>query len=292
MKTAFIILNSECTRECRYCFYNTGYQKKMEELLSAESAITFVSALKTKGLQGVILAGGEPLLFPALPLLIEKLAKSGLYSLLITNGDLLTEKKISELRQKGLSSISVSLHIENDDEQEIEEKMKNVSTKVPLPLTFIFTLTSCNYTLAGKASQTAKNLGRGLILQPAFIPSYSKQYHPLSLRHLFSHKKELTDEFSAHIFEWAQSFNSQEYANLFLSLFSEKPEKPFFCPMGTDIIVLNCNGEVLPCFHRKDLSIGNIFKEKISSIIQTSEKHSKTLCSAECFGEHCVSLFA
>ena len=292
METAFIVLNSECTKECHYCFYNTGHLEKKEELLSVESVMSFCSALKAKGLRGVILTGGEPLLFKELTSLIERLVKSDIYTLLISNGDLLTNEKINKLQKSGLSSITLSLHIENDNENEFEKKMKKLSSKISFPLTLIFRLTSRNYTLAGKASEIAKNLGKGLILQPAFIPAYSKQYQSLSLKNLFINKKESTDKFRADITRWAESFNSLEYAGLFLSLFTEKPEKPHFCPMGTGIAVLNCDGEVIPCFHRGDLPIGNIFKDEIASIVSKIGEHSQTLCNADCFGEHCVSLFA
>ncbi|RMF98429.1 MAG: radical SAM protein [Candidatus Schekmanbacteria bacterium] len=292
MEAIFVILNSQCTKECPYCFYNTGHQKKRQQYLTTDSIMSFISPLKMKGLQSVILTGGEPLLFKELPVLIENLAREGLYSLLITNGDLLTDEKIDEITQKGISSISVSLHIEKDDEHLLEDKMFTTSSKISLPLTFIFTLTIPNYKLAGKAVKIAKKLGRGLILQHAFIPHYSKQFKELSLRHLFNERKDLFKKFREEILEWSNAYNCIEYANLFLSFFSGRKEKPQFCPMGTDIMVLNCDGKLVPCFHREDLHLGNIFNDDISSIVENRRKFSNILCNAECFGEHCVSLFA
>ena len=292
MESVFITLNSNCTRECSYCFYNTGHQKKREELLSVESITSFCTTLKGNGLKSLIFTGGEPLLFSELSELIEWMKKSDFYTLLITNGDLLTDKKKRELQQNGLSAITVSLHIESNSKKELEEKMQKISKGIELPLTFIFTQTSVNYELADKALTIAKKMGKGLILQSAYIPSSSDISDTLSLKNLFRRNKDLIGKFKKDIVDWSEEFNSYEYAKLFLSLFSENPENPVFCPMGTNVAVLNCDGEVIPCFHREDLSIGNIIKDDINSIAVKIDKFSKTLCTAECFGEHCVSLFA
>ena len=288
----FIVLNSECTRACPFCFYNTGNQRKRKELINSADILRFTDFLKKKGLANAILSGGEPLLFDGLERLIKDLRNADIFTLLLTNGDLLTYEKKKELRKSGLSAISVSLHVESADEMELEKKITSAAEDMEIPLTFIFVLTSVNFTLAQKALHLTRKLGKGLIIQPAFIPSFNgkanEKARNLSIANLPPRD---FDNLKNVLLEWGKSFNTLPYVKLLLSLYSNQPGRPKVCGMGGTSLVLNCDGEIIPCFHREDIVPGNILNDDYEKILEKNNRLSAELRHVGCFGEHCVSLF-
>ena len=87
METLFNVLTTECNRSCPFCFYATGYQKKVEEKLNVNLIANFLDYLKKFGLRQVIFTGGEPLIWKDLFTAIKISSEKGFHNLLITNGD-------------------------------------------------------------------------------------------------------------------------------------------------------------------------------------------------------------
>jgi uncharacterized protein (TIGR00661 family) len=65
--------------------------------------------LKDRGFERVQISGGEPLLYPHLPQMIESIRNNGLAALLNTNGFLLSPAKMKALCESGLNGINFSL---------------------------------------------------------------------------------------------------------------------------------------------------------------------------------------
>src|SRR3989304_7505410 len=109
METLFIVLTTECNKDCLYCFYITGYQEKVESKLSPESISGFLDCLKKIGLRQVIFTGGEPFLCKDIFVELKISSGMGLHNLLITNGSFLSEKIFPEIVESGVNAISVSV---------------------------------------------------------------------------------------------------------------------------------------------------------------------------------------
>ena len=102
----YLQLTRNCLQHCRFCSNPpTGVDlsiAEMEEL---------IDGLADMGYDGVILTGGEPTMSPLLFPALEYAHKKGLYSRMITNGQLLAEKDFFQRSvDAGLSHIHVSLH--------------------------------------------------------------------------------------------------------------------------------------------------------------------------------------
>ena len=105
MKNTYRVINfhvtNPCNYACRYCF-----GKFKGEPLPASHALRVVDGIAdyfrdSSVSQGRInLAGGEPLLYPALDGLIEAICQKGLAVSIITNGSLLTPARIEAWRGK------------------------------------------------------------------------------------------------------------------------------------------------------------------------------------------------
>lgn len=289
METLFIVLTTECDRTCPYCFYVTGHQKKAESKLSPESISSFLDCLKKTGLKQVIFTGGEPFLWKDLFVALKSSSGMGFHNLLITNGNFLSEEIFPEIVESGINAICVTVNsLEGEKNKNLMRAIKGISGSGLVHVTLITPITRKNLREIESIYNFSRSLSIGQIFQPAFIPENSQSFKQLSLKNLDKENFELLKK---TLNRWANDFGAKNYTELIYNLYEGKFLKPEKCSMGTDAFVLNANGDLLPCFHREELVIGNIIKDRFDEILKNLNKFSDKLSKAPCFGEHCVSLF-
>jgi cyclic pyranopterin phosphate synthase len=118
-----VSVTDRCNFRCDYCMPKAVYADERrflpnQELLSFDEIARVVKvAARDLGVRKLRVTGGEPLLRPGLPSLIERLAQTRLLSeiTLTTNGLLLAEHA-AQLRAAGLDRITVSLDSVDADE--------------------------------------------------------------------------------------------------------------------------------------------------------------------------------
>jgi MoaA/NifB/PqqE/SkfB family radical SAM enzyme len=100
-------LTHSCTSDCRHCDKG-GIKPEPPGLMRAEDYRRLRSAMKPMAVQ---LSGGEPLLRKDIEEIVRAVKEpSGLpYTILVTNGRLLTEEKYLALRALGVNQFSISL---------------------------------------------------------------------------------------------------------------------------------------------------------------------------------------
>lgn len=106
-----ISVTDACNIRCRYCMPETvnGFLPT-HRLMPFESVYHFVRVLARSGLRKVRLTGGEPLMRPNLPALVEKLASiEGLEQIAMTTNGMMLREHISALVQAGLTHVNISL---------------------------------------------------------------------------------------------------------------------------------------------------------------------------------------
>ena len=111
-----ISVTDRCNYRCSYCMpkeiFNNNYKfLKKNDLMTFEENLMVVEALTNLGLNKIRLTGGEPLLRKNIERLILNIRSiEGINEVsLTTNGSLLSNKKINQLYNHGLQSITVSL---------------------------------------------------------------------------------------------------------------------------------------------------------------------------------------
>ena len=111
-----ISVTDRCNYRCSYCMpsevFNNNYSYiAQNKILSYEEIIHLCSILKKIGLTKIRITGGEPLLRKNIDKLIHKLkTESGIDNVsMTTNGSLLTDTKLKQLKSSGLDSITLSL---------------------------------------------------------------------------------------------------------------------------------------------------------------------------------------
>tara|TARA_Y100000389_G_scaffold143411_1_gene141658 strand:- start:5830 stop:6855 length:1026 start_codon:yes stop_codon:yes gene_type:complete len=111
-----ISVTDRCNYRCSYCMPSDIFNKDYnyiahDKILSYEEIISICSILKKVGLKKIRITGGEPLLRKNIDKLIMNLKTQTKidHISMTTNGSLLTDEKLSNLKSSGLDSITLSL---------------------------------------------------------------------------------------------------------------------------------------------------------------------------------------
>ena len=109
---AHIIPMRRCNLACTYCNEYDDFSPPVptDEMLRR---IDLLAGLKTSI---VTISGGEPLMHPEIEKIIQRIRHHGMIAGMITNGYLLTPKKIFALNEAGLEHLQISIdNIQPDD---------------------------------------------------------------------------------------------------------------------------------------------------------------------------------
>jgi len=297
MEVLFFILDTACNRACPYCFYETGHFERKPNTMSAPDWTKLTDQAGEEGVRNIVITGGEPLMGGEKRMeLLEKILKKtnyhGMEALLLTNGDFLSPKAAKRLSDAGLKAVSIS----QDSLTGIEGykirgwKATEAALKTGMRVTLIMTITRENFTDLPAIYRFAAARRLGLILQPAFIPKSHPRFEELSLEIMRpEHKKRIL----AAISQWAEGFGISDYPQYIKTLLDEPAgPRPARCYMGSMAAVIDCDGSFLPCFHRRDLCVGNVTEEPLNTLIKRVKAISADIADAPCWGMHCLSLFA
>ncbi len=103
-----LFLTADCNLACFYC-HNEGQPKSVSSLMSDEIVNSVEALLKTSEIDKLILSGGEPLLHSGVVEYVARLSPYVRRTSLITNGLLLTSRKVRELAEAGLSKVRLGV---------------------------------------------------------------------------------------------------------------------------------------------------------------------------------------
>lgn len=145
-------LSNYCNLQCKHCFAEAGSDKKTiigEELLC--SAIKRITAHNSPAIR---FGGGEPLMVPYLPRLVQFCTSLGVKTDITTNGTLINDHSLAQLYCAGLRELTISVDGLRDTHDFIRghgnyERTHSSTVKVLafeyLPISVAFTVTSKNY---------------------------------------------------------------------------------------------------------------------------------------------------
>ncbi len=104
-------LTDRCNLRCRYCMPATGVAwKPGQELLTDEEIERLVSLAVGEGIVRIRLTGGEPLVRPGVPGLVERLLRrAGARAVALTTNGLLLRRYARELKGAGLGRVNISI---------------------------------------------------------------------------------------------------------------------------------------------------------------------------------------
>ena len=122
-----ISVTDRCNLRCIYCMPSNGVSlMSHQDVLSYEEIYTVVLAAAELGIDKVRLTGGEPLVRPGLPKLIQMLTHINTISdISLTTNGLLLGRYAAELKQAGLRRANVSLDTLKQDKFELITRRHN-----------------------------------------------------------------------------------------------------------------------------------------------------------------------
>jgi len=288
MHTAFFIITNRCSRSCPFCFYSTRYLTHPADEMGENDLFNALERLAALRVRQLIITGGEPFLRREIIALLRRAGGLGMAQQLLTNGDLLDEATALQLMDCGLEGLSLSIS-SLDDARRLDgaAALLRRAPRMTLTATIVFNRKNAGDLRA--LYEWANRNGMGTIFQPAYIPADSKQFGPLSPHQM---SKKQWENVARLLREWGLRGHVTQYVDFILSLYGQgSSSKPRRCTMASEALVLDCDGTVYPCFHRRDLKAGNVFKTPEEVIVKNLEYSFREVCGARCYGEHCVSLF-
>jgi len=112
-----VSVTDRCDLRCVYCMPSEGIDLvRHDQVLSYDEITDVVRFLiEQGGLARVRITGGEPLVRPGLPVLVELLSRLGLEDLALTTNAQLLGPKAKDLKEAGLRRVNISLDTLRDD---------------------------------------------------------------------------------------------------------------------------------------------------------------------------------
>jgi GTP 3',8-cyclase len=115
MKTLRLSVTDRCDLKCRYCMPEEGVEwLGKDKLLTLEEKIKVVETLVELGIDRLKITGGEPLLYPQLIELVDRLSRLTLKDLSLTTNGTRLETLAKPLQKAGLKRVTVSLDSMNE----------------------------------------------------------------------------------------------------------------------------------------------------------------------------------
>jgi MoaA/NifB/PqqE/SkfB family radical SAM enzyme len=244
--------------------------------------------LSALGVKQLIVTGGEPLLRKETMAFVRKAGDLHMERLVLTNGDFLDDRAVSDFLAHGIEGVSISINSISDASR-IEQSVARLRQSPCLRVTATIVFNKNNTGELGALYDWAHRMSLGTIFQPAYIPADSERFELLSPHRLSEEQWGVVEPL---LREWGAERHTGDYVDYILGLYGRGGDaKPRRCAMGEEVVVIDCDGSVYPCFHRRDLKAGNLFKTPGEEILKNLERSTQEICNAPCYGEYCVSLF-
>lgn len=265
--TAFLVLTTTCDRACPWCFYEVDPAcPRTREGLDPDQALRLVEDLARAGVRVLILTGGEPTLRGDLEAVVARASRQGLHTVLLTHGRTLDRRRVHQLGQAGLGALTVSW---TDGGPEEEQAARILTEEGSFPVSAIHVVTPTSPVERVLALERRTRIP--VLLQPAWHPSGTVPPNQV-------------------VEGWARARGMERWVGLWRRTAAGLGPGPTACGMGTATAVLDADGTVLPCFHRRDLPAGNALLEPVGPLLERLARQSAPLRSAPCFGRACLSL--
>ena len=271
----FLEITRKCNLNCLHCGSDCTADNNAAEL-TTESWVKIIKYIHEKFSKNLsfVITGGEPLMHPDLLKITKTIKDCGMKWGMVTNGMLLTEKKLNTLINNGLNSITLSL----DGLEDAHNKIRNSKIafkKVQIALEVI-----------GKADLQLKdvvtcvyppNLNQlddiAQMLIEKNIPAWRLFRIFPSGRAYNNDELLLTYEQTWQMLNWIKD-NKKKYAkkglNINLScegwvpfdVDKEVRDTPFFCRAGVNIASILTDGYITGCSNNDEtFYVGNILKD-------------------------------
>ncbi|AFY34520.1 radical SAM protein [Calothrix sp. PCC 7507] len=129
--TCQFAITSVCNARCGFCSFAVDQMPlEARHTVTLEDAKQAAEILYRNGVYFLIYVGGEPMAHPQLNEMIAHASSIGMAPMLVTNGSLLTPKRIDEMADAGLVSAIISIDAANAQIHEQNRGLKGVCDRI------------------------------------------------------------------------------------------------------------------------------------------------------------------
>ncbi len=263
IESVSLIVTTRCNLSCKYCYYSYNSKKyiKSENFISFQQIKSLFCTLPSdRKLKEVVLTGGEPFLHSEIYKIIDFFDTYTDGVTVLTNGTLLDDAKVLWLKKRNIKlNISIdSLSVDYSDtirgnHNRLMKVLDNLSKNNYKGVTLCPTLTSENIEDVIKLREYADLNGFNIAI--GFVDL--NKDNSLSLYNLASEaKNQLTRILEKKI---TNKYQRDFAVQVIKSLLEDSESKVLLpsCSSALSNIVINADGNIYPCFHRREL-LGNI----------------------------------
>lgn len=311
-------LRSPCNLRCKYCYFGSSENANKEkghlshlgdDDISFDEILRFISTFKSNIVSRVFIAGGEPLIFSKIEMIIDALLARGCEVIISTNGLLLENSPLSHRLSKKVDAISISLDSYLSDYNDywrldrsgngwarvvrgistlVEERDK-IQSRLKIGVYTVVTRENIDHIVP--TAQFIEKLGVDyFVYQPISIPENHEYFHVLSLQK--QHQKTLV-EISKTLRK--KNLNLQLPNEYYLNLFEKSLDKTetftLNCFGGRSLFFIQPNGSLWDCPSRHKISatssLRTIVGKKADEIFR--KPFEATTCNL--FSDDCVNMW-
>jgi MoaA/NifB/PqqE/SkfB family radical SAM enzyme len=275
---AQIGITNACPQHCEYC-YNKG---RAGELMDSETILGVVRDLKRMGVFWIGLTGGEPLLNKDLVDIVETIGDD-CASKLFTTGCGLTKELATDLKQAGLTYVTVSVDHWDEEKHDTVRKYKGAfRTALRAIETFLATggvhvsvsAVLSKEMLKPDAVEEFLSFLKGLEIHEAWLSETKPSVQAYWNKNLL-----ITEQERQSLIELQDKFNKHGGMTVnYLSHFEDAQH--FGCTAGHKMVYVDAFGEVSPCVFIP-MSFGNVRVRSIREIVGDMRKRFPS--ERECF---------
>ncbi len=267
-------ITDQCNFRCSHCYqdsYTEPGASYEDQLLILEKLSAFVLACKKvhgKVRAHINFTGGEPFVRKDFLKLLKATKAKRLFSFaILSNGYLLSDEGLSELKRLGPRFIQISLEGGRKTNDRIRGKgsyTKIISAirtyrKFKIPVMLSFTANAVNYNEFGKVVKVGRKYGAFKVWTDRYLPSNDSDELCLStsqVREFFEIIKKEQHKSKYYFFS-----KTQVSANRALQ-FLVSGGHPYRCSAGRTLLAILPQGDIMPC-RRLPITVGNILKEDL-----------------------------
>lgn len=276
LRTLHVELTSKCNERCIHCFIPSS-AKDVGVNMSLEHFKTIVDQFREMGGLSITLSGGEPILNKNVPEMLSYCRQKDLRISLFSNLLAINNNLIQVMKDVNMSNVQVSLYsIDSSTHDEITqikgsfEKTFSAIERLKendIPVTISCPLMKTNKDTMGQLIKFARS--KNIFVKLDYIIMAQSNFDKTNLANRMSieeTEKALRDIIENDI----EGIHIQE-SNASLIQEEDYQELPL-CSAATHTLCISANGNVSPCVTLTGIIAGNVYKQSLMEIWNTSEK--------------------
>jgi len=278
--TAWLTINRACNLRCNWC-YAKMTKFKAKDSMSLDLVRKILAMLKDLKLESVILIGGEPTIHPNFLEIVKLITESGMKANLVTNALRFSDKKFLDMSlDAGISAITVSLKASNPEdyrlftERDVFDSAIEAITNIGLAnVPHVINVTACETIVdkfdemieiveKSKARTFSVDTGKPIVLNGQTY--MDGMWSPKRMAEFFTEIYPILEKSNLR-FSIKVAVPFCLFSNRFIDKIIEDGNIMAGCQMASGKgIIFAPNGELVPCNHLCNLSLGK-FGEDFSS---------------------------